>query len=561
MTRATSREEWVEFVRLNGAWIVAIVAVAASITGITNGFALDDIRLIPDNERVHSVKEAWRFFGQKYWPPHDGDSLYRPLTILLFAVQWAIGGGSPVVFHAVSIAINAIACVALFRLLKEIVDTDTALIAAMLFAVHPVHTEAVANVVGQSELMVALLIFLATRRYIVAARSGHIRSRDIAVISALYLAGCLFKEHGIILPGVLVAAETVVGGNRGAWRERFRSAAPLLVALIVVGVGFVLLRTTVVGEFRSGGNNELLVQQPLKVRGLTMLTVVTDWVRLLVWPAQLSADYSFPRTKLVTAPTLAMLPGLIVVMAAGTAAWIMRRRRAAVTFAILWIGMTLAIPSNMFIVTGFIIAERTLYLPSAGVALLAAIAIVHAWKAAEGREPVARRAVAVAVGILLVSGIIRSSTRNPVWAGNDSLFHQTVLDVPLSSRAHWMLAAHLSASGRKHQGAEEMQIAVMLGRPNDFVLLGVAADQLSEAGMCQRAMPLYERALAIVPHNELWRSRAAVCLMRLGRLAEATNLIRLGLAHNPRSNRLGQMLALADTMSAQIASAAIGRVR
>ena len=546
-----------EFARRHAPFIVALFAIAASITSLLNGFAYDDVRVILNNDRVHSLSEAWRFFDQKYWPPHDGDSLYRPLTILLFAVQWGIGGGSPIVFHVLSIALNACACVALFRVFRLVVKAETALIGSLLFAVHPVHTEAVANIVGQSELVVALLMFIAVERYIVAARSGRIDRPDIVFICGLYFAACLFKEHAIVLPGLLLAADAVVGGDRGSWRSRLVGAAPLALGLVMVGVAFVVLRTSVAGELRSGGVNELFsYNTPLKVRALTMLSVSSEWVRLFLWPAQLSADYSFPRTRLMTGPALSMLPGLLAIGAAAVLAWMKRRRAVAVTFGVLWLAVTLVIPSNLFIVTGFILAERTLYLPSAGVVLLGAIAVAQFWKVATERQSALRPMGAVAVGLLLICGIARSSTRNPVWANNQSLFRQTVLDVPLSSHAHWMLAEYLSKSGRRAEGAEEMEVAVMLGRKNDFVLLGVAADQLSEAGMCDRAMPLYERTLAIVPHNELWRSRSAACLLQLGRGGEARSVIGAGLARNPKSERLMRMRAFVDSVSSQGDSAA-----
>ena len=175
-------DDRLDVVRRNAVWLVAMLAVAASISGITNGFAFDDVHIIVDNERVHSLSEAWRFFGQKYWPPENGDSLYRPLTVLAFAIQWALGGGSPLPFHIANIALYAVASVALYRMLRLILASDVALLASALFAVHPVHTEPVANVVGQPELIVAFLTFIAVERYIIARRRGRPGVRDIALI-------------------------------------------------------------------------------------------------------------------------------------------------------------------------------------------------------------------------------------------------------------------------------------------------------------------------------------------------------------------------------------------
>src|SRR4029079_14975830 len=98
------------------AWIaIALLAVLASLSGIRNGFALDDVHIIFENHRVHALSEAWRFFGQTYWPPEEGASLYRPLTMLAFAVQWVVGNGSPLAFHLTNIVLYAAVSVALYR--------------------------------------------------------------------------------------------------------------------------------------------------------------------------------------------------------------------------------------------------------------------------------------------------------------------------------------------------------------------------------------------------------------------------------------------------------------
>jgi hypothetical protein len=548
MTGGMSAAGYAEPLRRNAVWVIVLLALASSASGITNGFAFDDVRVIVNNDRVHSLSNAWQYFGQTYWPPSQGGTLYRPLTILAFSIEWAIGRGSPLPFHIVNIALYAVACVALYRLLKVVVDENTALLASMLFAVHPVHTEAVANVVGQPELVVATLLFLAVHRYIVARRSGKISGGDAVNICGLYFIACLFKEHAIILPGLLVAAETVIGRDGESARDRINKAGPLFVLLVLASVAFVALRTTVTGGFRVAGVNELLGGEPYGVRVLTMLAVVPEWLRLLVWPSSLSADYSFPRTQLVTAPGVGMIPGLAVLAAGALIAWRMRRTLPAVTFAFLWIAVTMAIPSNLIMITGFVLAERTLFLASAAVALLAAVAIVEAWRLSASPEPVVRRAITAAVVLVIVCGVARSATRNPAWRNNETLFRQTVADVPISSRAHWMLAETLAKSGRTEEGAEEIRLAVALGRKDDFILLSYAADQLSNAGQFSRALPLYYRALELTPHNELLRSNAALCLMRLGRIEEAKTLALAGPKRQRRSDRLQHMVTLADSI-------------
>ena len=532
------------------AWAaIAILAVLASLTGITNGFALDDVHIIFENQRLHSLAEAWRLFGQTYWPPEEGASLYRPLTAVAFSMEWAIGRGSPLPFHLANIVLYAAASVALYRLALLIVSPTAAFVAAALFAVHPLHVEVVANSVGQAELWVALIVFVSVARYIGARRGGPLRTSEILIQTALYFCACMFKEHAIILPALLMSAELTLVNESGSLRARVRQLWPLFVALAIAACVFVFVRTLVVGHLTQGGPNALLRDATLLTRLFTMLRVSMEWVRLLFWPASLSADYSSRRIEAATSFDSTMLPGLLVLVGAAAIAWSLRRSIPAATFGILWAGVTLLIPSNLILVTGFILAERALFLSSAGIAICAGIAIVHFAQAMKERGGFARFGPATLVFALLVAGIGRSSTRNRVWHDNDRLLRQTVLDVPTSYRAHWTLAEHLTDAGQTQEGLEEMLLAVVLGKRDDPGLLSFAADRFRMANQCPRAMGMYRKALGIAPDLPDLRFNASVCLIQLGKLDEARALAHDGLVTLPADTHLLRVISVADSLA------------
>jgi hypothetical protein len=551
----------VNAVRRNPLPWICLLALAASITSLTNGFALDDVHLIVNNERVHSISGAWEVFGQTYWPAAFGSSLYRPLTMLAFSIEWALGNGSPLPFHAASIVLHVLVCVTLFRFLKQVTDDDVAIFATALFAVHPVHTEAFANIVGQGELLAAMFVFLAMERYVRARRSGGPGLGDAVVVGFFYACGLLSKEHAVVLPALLLSAELLITSQTETVKDRLKRFSPTLGVLIVVAIAFIAVRTIVTGGLRAAGTNEILGGAPFGVRVLTMLNVVVEWIRLFFWPAELSADYSFPRTRVATAPDAGMIPGILVIAGCAVLAWRMRRTKPVITFGILWIAITMAIPSNLVMVTGFVLAERTLFLPSAGVVLLVAAIAIEIWHRVDVSERTSRRVLAVAAGLVVVLGVVRSAARNPAWRDNETLFRQTVEDVPFSSRAHWMLSEHLSKSNRQREAADEMMLAVALGRKDDVLLLGAAADQFQVTNMCGRAMPLYRRALELTPQNEQLRANASLCLMKLGRIDEARALAVSGFAINRASPALNRTVALADSLTRAARSRSAGVVR
>jgi hypothetical protein len=526
--------------------LVAALAAAASIVSLGNGFALDDVPIVLEDARLHSLTEIWRVFGQPYWPPEAGDALYRPLTSLAFALQWAAGGGSPVVFHAVNVALYVAVSISLFRLASRFMDERAAAMGAAVFAVHPLHVEAVANVVGQAELWVALLLFGGLSFFVAKRERGRLTAADIGVLSAIYVVALMFKEHAVIFPAVILAADLLLPLRANdTMRARFRSIAPLLVALSVVAIAFVLVRAEVLGRFAGGSTATVFIGQSFGVRLLTMLAVVPEWLRLFFWPASLSADYSPPRIATQTSFNASMIPAVIALAGAAVIAWKVRRSNQPVSFAIALTGICLVIPSNTVVVTGFVLAERALFLASAGVALVMGI-VLWALMSRAADSSARRMLVAVTCAILL-AGVVRSSARSTVWRDNETLFRQTVRDVPASYRAHLMLGELLWDKGEKGEALTELLTAVRLSSKQDAFVRWFAADRFHAAGLLPTAMALYRESLAIKPSDQRTRYGAAMCAVTLGMNEEARAIAVEGLRRDPTDRRFATIVSDVDS--------------
>ena len=318
---------------------------------------------------------------------------------------------------------------------------------------------------------------------------------------------------------------------------------------LCTAICFIAVRTYVANDFKSAGVNELFAGAPFAPRLYTMLGIMTEWARLFVWPAHLSADYSFPRTKTLISPDLMTFAGVLIIVTMTAIALRLRRSTPLVLFCVAWLAITLAIPSNIILVTGFVLAERSLFLASAAVVAMLAFGMIAAWRSVRDRELISPRIAMAVLGLVLVTGVVRSSNRNGVWRDNETLFFQTVLDVPMSARAHWMLAEHLSKSGRGMLATVEMSRAVALGRRDDGLMFGVAAEQFHKTGMCSQAVPLYERAIALIPDNDQLRSNAALCLIQLDRAEDARRLVAAALEKRPKSAPLDKIVAMTDSIS------------
>jgi protein O-mannosyl-transferase len=531
---------------------VICLAVAASISGITNRFAFDDFSIIVRNSRTHSLAHWWQLFAQSYWPQIYGGDLYRPVTMVGFAIQWALGGGAPLVFHAVSIGLYALVCAAFLAVLLELLPAGTAWFGAALFAVHPLHVEAVANVVGQSELLAALFMFLALLVFLRSRSKGAIGARDISVITLLYVIACLSKEHAIVLPALLFAAEaTVFATSTKPLRARLGALRLLGLTMAAAGLAFLYARFHVLGPRVAASDeaNALLLGQPFGIRMMTMLRVLLEWVRLFLWPARLSADYSPQAIALVTGPSPEMLASAAILVGCTGLAWAVRKRVPVAAFAFLWVVIALLIPSNLIIPTGFTLAERTLFLASAGVML--AIAAVAAYLTARN-APVSRPArlmLSGLVGILLVLGLVRSALRQRIWHDSDTLVVQTVKDVPASYRAHMSYALFLFQHDRRSDAFQELSLANALF-PADPSAMEFAAEAYSSVEGCGRAVGLFRRVLTERPARDRSRVGLAECLIAMGRHAEARRTIMQGFAFGNSKSSFEQLRAANDSAEA-----------
>ena len=491
------------------------IALAASASGLGNGFVLDDRPIVVDNFRVHTLAGFWHSFVQPYWPPEVGAALYRPLTIVLFRLEWALGGGSPWAFHGVNVLLYLAVVLAVFRLAKLILPLSAAWLAAALFTVQPVHVEAVANTVGQPELVVGLLAVAGTAWYVAARRAGELSWLTIGGLAAIYLAMCFTKEHGAVFPGLLIAAEFTL-----LERPRPARSGVLLAALLGVAALFLAIRTTVLGGLAGDIANTSIRGVGSGDRILTMLAIVPQWIRLLVFPWHLQADYMPRELELATTFGLPQLIGVLLLTGLVALTIWSRRRAPVVCFGLCWIAVALFPVSNIAVPTGILLAERALFLASVGSALALGgglAAAIPKFVAAPAGE---RRVVVAALGVLLGIGLWRSATRQRVWRDNDTLFRQTVLDAPLSYKAHWAYGSVLFRAGDLKQAEMEYRIALRLydADPNLYNDLG---DVYLRGRHCEPAIPLYQKSLSLAAEQWKVRSKLVLCYLDLGNASEA----------------------------------------
>ena len=507
---------------------VALLAIASSIIGIVNHFTYDDRYIVELNRFVRGgLHQWWRVFATPYWPKDWGGDGYRPLTILMFKLEAAMGHGSPLPYHAMNIALYAAISVLVLLLARRLLPGWAAFTVAAFFAVHPVHVEAVGNVVGQSELLVALCAIPALLLYLRDRERGALAPPTMAAMLLLYAVACFSKENGIVLPGLFAAAEFTVIRDDRPWGERVRALRPFYLMFVAVALAFVGIRGRVLADHSFAGFMPFMPFAVLHTtawqRVLTAVGVVPQWLRLFYWPAHLSSEYGPPDIDIAQGLSISQLPGFLLLAGLLLLGVLWRRRRPTISFGIAFICVALLPASNFVLPAGIVLAERTLFLPSVG-ALLALGGVLVAARDeldAVGRLNAATvRAAQAAFALLLIAGAARSTLRTRVWYDNETLFKQAVVDSPRSYRAHYMLGAWSFEKGRRGLGESEYREAIREFPLDPFVAYNLA-EQYKLVGACGPAVQLFKLSRGIDPEFPLGRTAYAWCLMELDRFDEA----------------------------------------
>lgn len=564
-----------------GALLVALLAAGVYANSLGNGFAYDDEPIVVENPVVHrgdpgEILESW------WWPDVHHHGLYRPVTTLLLAGQWAAWGQRPLGFHAVSVTLHLGVSLAVLALLLRLAPTGPAVLGAALFAVHPVHVEAVANVVGQAELLAGGFALLGTLLFLWRPGGrGWFRGLRAGGVGAAYLLALGSKEIAVTLPVLLVLLAWVVearkdgpeaGANApsgddpgprsraggGALARTGRSLledAPLFAVLAASLATFLAFRGWALGQLLGVPSTAALAELTTFQRILTAVQLWGEQARLLLFPLDLAADYApgvlIPSTSL----NLDVVAGAAV-GALGLALVALTRRVApGVGAGILWVAVAFLPVSHFLFPVGTVLAERTFYLPSVGLSLaVAALAPLVARRASASAR---RLALAGVVG-LLAAFSLHSLVRNPTWFSTYTVMEALARDHPESYRSQRNRGSGLLRVGEKEAAMEAYELALRMV-PNRLFLLIEIGSIYGKDRRWAEAEPLLRRAVTVDPLSPTPYRHLASQLILQGRPAEGRAVALDGLARAGPDAELWRLVSESWLVAGDLEAAARAR--
>ncbi len=493
--------------------LLALLALLSFANAFPNSFALDDVPIIVENRLIKSLGHLPTLFTTDYWAGTAGSgvggALYRPLVLVSFALNYFMGGLNPFGYHLVNLLLHLAASWVLYALARQLdLSWAGALAASALFAVHPLHTEAVTGIVGRAELLMALGVLLAVVWY----RRGGAPDRlepGFAVASwGAFALALLSKEQAMMLPALLLLSDfdTARDVRRRTWKEVLPGAWRRYLGYLLILGAFLVLRAAVLGSFVPQAHGMIhfldnpLAHVPRLPQVVTALKVAGRYLWLFMWPAKLSADYSYTAIPIATSPWEpgVLLAGLAWGGLLGLGAYAYQRGVRPLFFGIGCTVLTFLPVSNLLIPIGTIMGERLFYLPSAGLCLIVGAGWdgMAAWAAQAG---CLRLVIRVGLGVfalvlLLLSA--RTILRNQDWRNTRTLSQSTVQVVPHSAKAQVNYGAFLLDVGRIDEAIDALKRALTI-EPDYADAHRNLGRAYAEKGLWHEAEAAAQRALAI----------------------------------------------------------------
>ena len=519
--------------------ILLLVSFAVYFSALYGDFVYDDASQIVDNPWIRDIRNIPMIFSKSVWSFEPGiviSNYYRPLMHIVFMLNYHLFSLKPWGFHLVNILFHCGVSVLVFLIIRRVlteprVTTSSVylsppFIAAMLFASHPIHTEAVTWTSGLPDVAFTFFYLLSFYLYV---RSQTILSGSYLFSIVCFAVAAFFKEPALTLPVVLVAHDYVFRGER----TRFPDYVKRYIPYLVIGVGYLALRIHALGEFAP---QKRYVTLSAYQYAINVFPLFIQYLEKLLVPLNLNAFYVFHPIA-----SLFELKGILSLMATAVFAVLfpiaLKKNRVAflgllfVTVPLLPVLYIPALGENTF-------TDRYLYLPSVGYVLL--LVIFLSW----AKKKLPRAVMSITIVFAAIWGLytIGTITRNNVWKDNLKLWTDTVKKSPDSEIAHDNLGLAYASQGQWDRANAEYQTVLRL-KPDSEIAHNNLGLAYASQGQWDRAIAEYQTVLRLKPcFAEAHYNLGVACASQsqVGRaIAEYQTALRLKPDYAEAQNNLG----------------------
>lgn len=532
----------------------------------------DDVINITDNASVHLTEFNWTNLKKSFFLPNG--KLFRPAANLSFALNYYVGGLDVFGYHLVNTILHAMAAVLLFLfihrtlhlpLIREKIREHAygiSLLAAALWAINPVQSQAVTYIVQRMAAMAALFSLASLYFYARARLSRDGGALFYGLSVACFLLALASKENTILIPVIAFLYDVILiqGESPGAWVRRNRRLCLVMCVLFAaLFIGYLLaLEKGGLTAFLAGFDKR--AYGPLE-RLMTQPRVLLFYLGLLLYPdpGRLCVNHDFTVSRGLLDP-LSTLPAMVIVAAAVLGALIFSRKRPLISFCLLFFFINHAVESS-FLPLEMVFEHRN-YLPSMLLFLPPALGLAHLLFHSPLSRTV-RTLIAAAIVLFLVGQGHATFLRNFSWKTEESLWVDCIEKYPQLWRPYVNLGKYYSDTNRPLEAIRQYEKALGKRTANDkrenffyktYYNLGVEHFRL---GHETEALGYFRKALEIYDGDPKLLNNLGALFFVQGKRAQAETLLRRALRRKPRyrpalTNLGGLLLERGDVKEALV---------
>lgn len=527
------------------AFLIAALILCAALpylNTLLNGFVYDDNRQVLDNPYLKSFHFLPQVFGTTVWSfvgMQGVSNYYRPMMTFGYAVCYHMFGPLAYGFHLVNVFLHVGVVLLVFAVARRLFkDTRVAFVAACLFAVHPIHTEAVAWVAAVTSLEVTFFYLLTFWLFLTMARPHGETSPWVKLAAVVSFALTIFsKEQALVFPLLAMIYEHFFRDDRA--QTSFWQKARCYGEFWLMDLAYVLFRVDHLGAFAPQIQLSRLGWHPSV---LSALALAGQYLEKLLWPAELCAYYVFHKGNSIFEP--GVLAGIGTLAACLVIFVLLCRRNRTASFGFIWFFLTLAPVLDIRYLAGNVFAERYLYLPSVGFCWLMGWVGVWLWRSLSARATAWRNALLVASCVLGLLMAVRVVARNRDWRSDEALYSQTLKVSPRATNIRENLGVVAWNHGRIDEAEKEWSMALKLN-PNSPITLTNLGLVYAKRKQYHLAEQYFRQAMLRKPDYTDPHLNLGSMMMDLGRFDEAEPQLRAAAALSPLTpschNKLGKL--------------------
>jgi len=576
--------------------LIAIAGFLIYSNTLQHEYVLDDYGLIKDNTQtkkgISVIPEIFQK-SYRYGMNITDYSLYRPVTKAMFAAEWDISPNDPPLSHWINVLFFAFSCYLLFVVLSKYMKGNLVVpfITALLFAVHPLHTEVVANIKSRDEI-VGFLLLLSSLYYFHRYISGVDKSLKGAawkiplsvLLLILYFSGTATGIAGLALVAVafvlLFTGHSFVAATfsfllamftkessitflaviplmfyffTNATKQQFIKSFSAIFGCVVF---FLIVRGLVLEDVKTlipMEDNSLVAIKNVVVQRANAIYILGIYLSKMIWPIPLMADASYNTFPPVGLLSYQFLVPFLLMLGGGIYAIINFKKKDPIAFAILYFFITISLVSNVVILIGTNYGERLTYMPSLGVMMIIAILLTRAFKLTEAKVfgdlggffKTNSKPIVITVLLAVFFGYT-AMARNKDWKDNLSLYMGDIEKIPNSAHMLFYIANHITSDeylaeqpdsatrdSLRYKSIEFLTRAVTIypKYADGYQRRGFVYDKLGETA---KAESDYQAAMESNPSHPIVYNNYGTLCFNQGRYDQAMQYFEKAITYNPR---------------------------